>query len=207
MLNTSTSHRWARVRTSTTTINTSPRLGASLIVPQLYLSDYFTAQDSSQLSRLGITHVISVLEFDVQIPEFIHEGNRMHIRIADRPDSDILIHLEKTTEFIRMAIKENKDNCVLVHCFQGVSRSATVVCAYLVATAGMRAMQSIGFVQSKRKVVCPNNGFRQQLEMYMYSNYSAFMNPPKKDVGSEGITARIRSLSSHSDRAKTEDVP
>ncbi|KAF9269078.1 phosphatases II [Marasmius fiardii PR-910] len=189
----STSNPWARVRTATTTIKSSNRLGASLITPQLYLSDYLTAHDSSELSRLGITHVISVLEFDVHIPDSIPEENKMHIRIADRPESDILIHLERTTEFIRAAV-EDKNNRVLVHCFQGVSRSATVVCAYLVATSGMRATQSIGFVQSKRKIVCPNNGFRQQLEMY--SNYSAFMGPPKKHVVSEGITEKIRRSSS-----------
>lgn len=53
-----------------------------------------------------------------------------------------------------------------VHCFQGVSRSATVVCAYLISNAGMTAMESITFVQSKRKIVSPNNGFRKQLYLY-----------------------------------------
>lgn len=48
----------------------------------------------------------------------------------------------------------------------GVSRSATVVCAYLVATMSMTAPESISFVQSKRGIVCPNLGFRHQLEAY-----------------------------------------
>ncbi|KAL0577523.1 hypothetical protein V5O48_004464 [Marasmius crinis-equi] len=117
---TSTAHIWATVRTST--IQRPPtRLGASLIVPHLYLSDYYTANDGSELARLGITHVISVLEYDVQIPESIRDGNRMHIRIPDKPDADILTHLEKTTEFIRMAIKENENNNVLVRASQGYS--------------------------------------------------------------------------------------
>ncbi|KAJ8094439.1 hypothetical protein AAF712_005799 [Marasmius tenuissimus] len=183
-----TSHLWATVRT--TTIQRAPtRHGPSLIVPQLYLSDYFSANDEAQLSKLGITHVISVMEYDVQIPDIIQEGNRIHIRIPDKPDADILTHLERTTEFIRLALMNARNN-VLVHCYQGISRSATVVCAYLVATTGMRAIDSIAFVQSKRRIVCPNSGFRQQLEMY--SNFSAFMNPAKTRASSGALPGKTR---------------
>ena len=48
----------------------------------------------------------------------------------------------------------------------GISRSATVVCAYLIATTPLLAPEAIDFVSSKRSVVCPNVGFRQQLETY-----------------------------------------
>lgn len=53
-----------------------------------------------------------------------------------------------------------------VHCFLGVSRSASVVCAYLVATEGLIPADSIAYVQSKRGIVAPNTGFRRQLEVY-----------------------------------------
>ena len=48
----------------------------------------------------------------------------------------------------------------------GISRSATVVCAYLVATTPLIPSEAIDFVRAKRGVVCPNLGFRQQLETY-----------------------------------------
>ena len=48
----------------------------------------------------------------------------------------------------------------------GISRSATVVCAYLIATTNLSANESIAHVQSLRDVVNPNFGFRQQLEEY-----------------------------------------
>ena len=48
----------------------------------------------------------------------------------------------------------------------GISRSATVVCAYLIAENGMSGPAAIDFVRSKRPVICPNVGFRQQLEEY-----------------------------------------
>jgi len=48
----------------------------------------------------------------------------------------------------------------------GISRSATVVCAYLIAENGMTGPGSIELVRSKRPIVCPNVGFRQQLDEY-----------------------------------------
>ena len=48
----------------------------------------------------------------------------------------------------------------------GISRSATVVCAYLIATTNLSAVESIAHVQSLRGIVCPNLGFRQQLGEY-----------------------------------------
>ena len=48
----------------------------------------------------------------------------------------------------------------------GISRSATVVCAYLVATAKMTPDEAIVSVRAKRGIVCPNLGFRRQLEEY-----------------------------------------
>ncbi|EGN91985.1 hypothetical protein SERLA73DRAFT_17524, partial [Serpula lacrymans var. lacrymans S7.3] len=90
----------------------------------------------------------------------------LHIPIADTSETDILKHLEITTAFINNALANSKDNKVLVHCFQGISRSATVVCAYLVATTSMHPTEAVAFVKAKRGIVCPNIGFRRQLEVF-----------------------------------------
>ncbi|TFK26244.1 phosphatases II [Coprinopsis marcescibilis] len=140
--------------------------GASEINPRLYLSGYWPATNEEELRRLGITHVISAIEHRPAIPQSIPQENRLQIFIADRPDANILDHLEESTKFIKNALAESETNKVLVHCFQGISRSATVVSAYLIATEGMEAHKSIARVQSLRNVVCPNLGFRLQLLQY-----------------------------------------
>ena len=48
----------------------------------------------------------------------------------------------------------------------GISRSATVVCAYLVATESMTPHEALVAVRGKRGMVCPNIGFMRQLEEY-----------------------------------------
>ncbi|KAG6885117.1 hypothetical protein C0993_005791 [Termitomyces sp. T159_Od127] len=139
------------------------RLGrtASLIVPRLYLSDATMVRNENELARLGITHVKSVLEHAPIIADIIPQEHRLHISLADSPVSDILSHLTTTTEFITRALAKNKQNKVL-----GVSRSATVVIAYLIASSGMCVSEALQHTQAKREIVYPNYGFRRQLETY-----------------------------------------
>ena len=60
----------------------------------------------------------------------------------------------------------NNNNKVLVHCQAGVSRSATIVIAYLMKTCNMNFEQSLSFVKLQRSVIDPNNGFRRQLMQF-----------------------------------------
>lgn len=51
---------------------------------------------------------------------------------------------------------------VLVHCLMGVSRSATLVLAFLMITEGLTLQEAVAAVRPHRDV-CPNPGFLQQL--------------------------------------------
>ncbi|PFH51939.1 hypothetical protein AMATHDRAFT_141329 [Amanita thiersii Skay4041] len=139
---------------------------ANLILPRLYLAGYTIASDSAELVRLGVTHVVSVLEHAPSLPKSIKEECRLHVKVADRAEANLLEKLDTTTSFIRAALNENDTNVVLVHCLMGISRSATVLCAYLIATKNMKVDQAINYVQSKRPIISPNTGFKEQLETY-----------------------------------------
>jgi atypical dual specificity phosphatase len=87
---------------------------ASQITPRLYLSDYWSARDTGKLESLGITHVISVVEFTPDLPDIIPQNQRLHITLADVAEAKILNHLDATTAFILKALAENDANKVLV---------------------------------------------------------------------------------------------
>ncbi len=53
----------------------------------------------------------------------------------------------------------------LVHCIAGVSRSPSVLIAYLVRE-GMTLDAAMRLVLRKRPLVCPNNAFRHQLALF-----------------------------------------
>lgn len=53
---------------------------------------------------------------------------------------------------------------VLVHCAMGVSRSATIVLAFLMIYENMTLVEAIQKVQTHRDI-CPNSGFLRQLQV------------------------------------------
>ena len=55
---------------------------------------------------------------------------------------------------------------VLVHCWAGVSRSPSIVIAYLLKHSQLSVLEILKFVQSKRNIVAPNIHFMGQLEKY-----------------------------------------
>ncbi|KAI9464422.1 protein-tyrosine phosphatase-like protein [Lactarius psammicola] len=142
----------------------------SKIAPRLYLTCRSTASDVVQLTSLGITHVLSVLEDAPTFPSTI-PLRRLHVSISDYEDEDILTHLPTTTSFIRGALAESPSNRIMVHCAMGISRSATVVIAYLIATTQMTPREALAAVRAKRAIVRPNRGFMSQLHEY-HSRFS-----------------------------------
>ena len=92
----------------------------------------------------------------------------LYVPLKDMPFSDLLSHLPQTTAFIANALLDPRSR-VLVHCVQGVSRSASVVAAYLIATEGTGALQAIARIKSRRPSAEPNWGFVQQLTTYANS--------------------------------------
>lgn len=53
------------------------------------------------------------------------------IPILDVPSQNILAYFENASQFIDSVLKTSYGK-ILVHCFAGVSRSATIVIAYLI---------------------------------------------------------------------------
>ena len=53
---------------------------------------------------------------------------------------------------------------MLVHCYAGVSRSATIIIAYLMKIMKWDLNTAFDFVKHKRVVAKPNDGFMNQLQ-------------------------------------------
>jgi len=92
----------------------------------LALGNINSANDTQLLDKYQIKAIITVMgETGPTIPKNI---KHMRILISDDPSENIKCFFDSCINFI----KENlKSHSVLVHCKAGVSRSATIVCAFL----------------------------------------------------------------------------
>lgn len=88
----------------------------------------------------------------------------MYVRLMDLEDSDIQSHFDRVLRFIHTHLK-NGDK-VLIHCGAGISRSATLIMAYLISHKHLTLRAAYALVRNKRKIVRPNNGFFRQLIDY-----------------------------------------
>ena len=52
---------------------------------------------------------------------------------------------------------------VMIHCQAGVSRSSTIVIAYIMKYSGLSMTSAFHYVKSKRTIVAPNFNFMGQL--------------------------------------------
>jgi protein-tyrosine phosphatase len=78
--------------------------------------------------------------------------------------ADLAAHFEKCLQFIRGAVRSG--GSVLVHCAMGVSRSATIVTAFVMWWLRLPFEPALKFVQKCRPFACPNDGFRRQLQEF-----------------------------------------
>ena len=76
----------------------------------------------------------------------------------------------------------------------GISRSATVVCAYLIAEEGLTGPAAIDFVRERRPIICPNMGFRQQLDEYAIKLHGGTKEETEMQVKLGEVPKNIRDL-------------
>ncbi|KAG8437940.1 hypothetical protein GDO86_008579 [Hymenochirus boettgeri] len=133
----------------------------SSILPFLFLGNERDAQDICRMVNLNIGHVLNVT---THLPLYHAESGALRYKrlpATDNSKQDLRQYFEEAFEFIEEAQQAGKG--VLIHCQAGVSRSATVVIAYLMKHTLMTVGDAYKFVKGKRPIISPNLNFMGQL--------------------------------------------
>jgi protein-tyrosine phosphatase len=139
---------------------------SSVIPGLLYISGYEPALEIENLKDLEIINVVRLGDKD----DFMH----YYITHDDVEYHDILIEDEMyatlTTEILDEATQfiHSSHSPVLVHCFAGVSRSASIVIAYLIRFHKMSFQAACDYLTNKHSRAQPNPKFLKDLMKYEY---------------------------------------
>ena len=132
------------------------------IIPHLYLGSIGSASNLKELQNCKITHIVCCAR---GIKNFFPNNFKyLNLDLLDSETVDIKKYFEESGKFINEAIKNNGN--VLVHCHAGVSRSSTILIAYVMKYQGMKLDKVLELLRSKREKVNPNEGFIKQLKEY-----------------------------------------
>lgn len=126
---------------------------------KLYLGDMFDANNDTLIKANNITCIVSVaerLKINIGNPNI----KLYKYELADDYKCDIINYFDEICEII------NKECIVLVNCVAGVSRSATIIIAYLMKYYNMSLKNAFIYVRKKRDRICPNKHFMKCLLDY-----------------------------------------
>ncbi|KAF8008916.1 hypothetical protein BT93_J0036 [Corymbia citriodora subsp. variegata] len=132
----------------------------SKVAEHIYLGGDAVAKDRDILKRNGITHVLNCVGF--VCPEYFKADFVYRtLWLQDSPSEDITSILYDVFDYFE-DVREQHGR-VFVHCCQGVSRSTSLVIAYLMWREGQSFDDAFQFVKAARGIADPNMGFACQL--------------------------------------------
>ena len=132
------------------------------IIPHLFLGSIGCASNLKQLENNKMTHILCCAS---GIKNFFPNKFKYHnLQLLDSDKEDIKKYFDESFNFIDNGIKNGGN--VLVHCHAGVSRSSTILLAYIMKSQKMKLDKALELIKSKREKASPNIGFIQQLKEY-----------------------------------------
>ncbi|XP_051135642.1 dual specificity protein phosphatase PHS1 isoform X2 [Andrographis paniculata] len=135
----------------------------SPISSNLFIGGALAARSVNTLQLLGITHILCLCsneigQEDSQFPDLFEYKN---FSICDNEDSNISSIFQEAHDFIDHV--EQIGGKVLVHCFEGKSRSATLILAYLMLRKNFTLLQAWNALKRAHRRAQPNDGFARIL--------------------------------------------
>ncbi|CAG9321908.1 unnamed protein product [Blepharisma stoltei] len=128
--------------------------------PGILLGSAKAATNREWLDEALVKRIVRVL--DKEKVELLPGFKYYHLKLKDSETQDITENLEETLEFIKHS--GDKHPRILVHCYKGISRSPTILIAYLMKYGKLSFDLAYGRIKSQRLCIHPNKGFVKQLK-------------------------------------------
>ena len=141
-------------------------------VDNIYIGNVYDAHNLDKLKEFNIGNVISA----VSGLDGIYDDNINHLNLTliDNTDQNIIQYFDTTNYFINSIVSKHistsvHNNCILIHCICGVSRSVTILIAYMIYKYNYTPDDALAFIKIRRDIANPNPNFITQLQLYYNS--------------------------------------
>lgn len=136
------------------------------VYPGIFIGDMYAAKDKRGLQSYMITHVLNAADgkFNVNTGASFYRDTKITyfgVEAFDMSTFDLSPFFYPAANFIKSALSSPTGK-VLVHCAMGLSRSSSLVLAYLMIHQNLTLVQALKAVSENRNV-SPNQGFLEQL--------------------------------------------
>ncbi|XP_047651861.1 dual specificity protein phosphatase 22 isoform X6 [Phacochoerus africanus] len=152
--------------------------GMNKILPGLYIGNFKDARDAEQLSKNKVTHILSVHDSARPMLEGV---KYLCIPASDSPSQNLTRHFKESIQFIHEC-RLRGEGC-LVHCLAGVSRSVTLVVAYVMTVTDLGWEDALHTVRAGRSCANPNLGFQRQLQEFEEHHVHQYRQWLKEEYG------------------------
>ena len=212
---------WARVsrlsERALRVFETASTRRPSEIAPGIFLGGALEANAKHTLLSLGITHVLNCakdeIPHDAHEGTFVYEGVRGIRDVSSRENAEAFRKtFAKISAFLDSATKSRlsrdvsdddvaESGGVLVHCFEGKSRSATAAAQHLIRTSRFRstAAQVMKAIAAKRADARPNAWFAKALEAFANEGarrvdgaFCRLPEPPSRETSADDVAFAAR---------------
>jgi len=132
------------------------------IIPGLYLGGIKDAEDHKGVTSVGIKAIVNCCT-NGEFPDslLVPDVDYYRVDVEDVSREPIHLFFLEASEFVDSYLERQEP--VLIHCKSGISRSVTILISFLIYKRQFCLQEAFLHVMAKRKIICPNIGFMEQL--------------------------------------------
>jgi protein-tyrosine phosphatase len=136
------------------------------ILDDVAVGNVYAGKNLDGLTALGISVIVCALP-TLPLPAETYKAkgfSLLHIPVDDSPQVNLFQWFDYVSEFIMAHRLLGRK--VLVHCYAGMSRSVSLVAAYLINFFYWDSIRALYWIRDRRPCVSVNSGFLKQLGEY-----------------------------------------
>ncbi len=133
------------------------------ILPNIYIGP-IDSVEPEKLKQIGITNIVICGN---NLKNSNHKDfSCLELLIDDCLEQDLTEYIKLVNKYIDN-IGQNKK--VLIHCYSGISRSGSILIAYIMYKNKISYEQAYQFVKSRYEPIFPNENFQAQLKSFCFN--------------------------------------